>query len=281
MSTKRKTTLIYVNNIPVLLCRQSNGKIDNVLIQFGEVRFDPAVLQQVYQMDPLNCYPYVIISNDNMAVLNTAKELGIADAVIVFGTNHDPLDIISKMLMASAISKGYSKGKNAKASKTLDAALLQYVQELAHRYDPLVLVRCPNDVGSTNEDIRMSKNNVDFFAQENKRISQMLNITERIHMVAGKGLQTKGRIYDLFVSFIGYQISFLDTLVKQGTQHIADAYVEFTQSEQKMFTNPRSLKLLMTSKQVMIPVDSTDLSKGLTPGKTMEQYYIDKITQNC
>lgn len=263
-----------IRGVPVEAIRQKSGKLDNVIIDFTGRPFDEAVLYDVREIDPYNCFPYVIITADAKRAQDALSTLGMTDASWIKDPTVDKT-IIKELLLLASISKGFSKGANASKSQKLDDALMSYVQTLANAINPDVVVMKPREKGTTNEDLRMLVSGVPFFRQENKSISVKLNITERAPMVGGKALLNTGDLDDLLVSFVGYEDSFIDITLKTSPAHIAKAYVEFSVPQQKQILSGDTSPF--DSVRVQYPVDLNDITKGVTMGDTLKEFYINVI----
>lgn len=270
--SKRVIETLTNGNAEVTTVRQRNGKLDNAYIDFGSNDFDGQVLYDTSQIDQFNCYPYVVrVREDQEAdVLISANEIGIPDRVLV---NPSELELMYAMSMA----KGASKGYNGSKSGNLDGAFLEWVQDILYaEFDNKINVFKPCRSGkSDSEDIRVvaTDNNVELFKQENKCISEKLNITERFHMVKGKG------DYDLFVSFVGYKEKFLDLIQELAPKHIAKAYIEFGTEVQPaiLAEKGKDKGKIFNNAIVLLPADENDPSKGFIKGGLLRDYYINTV----
>lgn len=264
-----------INDVNITLIKQKrNNKLDNAIIDFTQTQFDINILLQIYNIDTLNCYPYIIFTHEIDEASKILKQLKLLnDTMFLFDSNTDKQIIEDCMLLAS-LSKGVSKGTNATRSGQLDKLLLNYVNGLAYDINPKIKAFQPKETGTTNEDIRITYNDKIIFRQENKRISEECNITERFAMVGGKALLNTGQLDDLFVSFIGFNISFLSKITK-SPNHFAKAYIEFSLLDQELIISGDITPFETTC--IQYPIDINDTSKGLYPGETLKEFYINKL----
>jgi len=267
---------LNLNGTIVTLLKQKSGKLDNAVLDFSGTTFNADILFEIYQLDKYNCYPYVILTDEICEAKEAAKQLNISESVLVFESTTDP-DIIDPMMLAMSRSKGFSKGKNAQKSGKLDDILLAYVQSIVDPISDEVQVFEPKGRGTTNGDLQMNLNGVSFFHQENKSISEVLNITERGPMIGGKGLFTTGELYNLFVSFVGFKDSFIDNILKSSPKHIANAYIEFSVADQLLIMEGDVTPF--ETKKVQYPVDVNDISKGVVEGETLRSFYENVVKQ--
>lgn len=271
---KRNRLVFRDGDAEVRIIAQTSGKHDNAIIDFGSAPFDGRVLFNVFQRDQFNCYPYVIRCRpeDEITARTAATQFGIASRVLI---NPD----LDELMYACGSAKGASKGFNASKSHKLDKIVFDWTKTLLMNIDSSLDIVCPREQGSGNEDIRVSKNNKKIFRQEDKSISEQQNITERLHMVKGKGTATgDGDDYDLFMSFEGYNLKFLDYVPTHAPAHIAKAYVEFDVAEQTiLFTEKPGTHPTLDSKRVKLPVDVNDPSRGLEDGPLLKDYIISVV----
>jgi hypothetical protein len=254
-----------------------NKKHDIAIIDFEDAPFDKEVLKSVYEVDSLNCCLYVVLVADSEfdKVKAAAKELKLFDDVRAYSTTV-PRGFIEEWAYIASVQKGASKGKNSSRSQALDKLLLKWVQSILKDFGPELKVIHPRKKKSGNEDIRITYKTTNIFHEENKRISELQNITERFSMVSGKSVGTKGELDDLFVSWIGYDLSFLQTMLDKSYYHIANAYVEFSIEEQKALDNDPTTTF--EQKRILRPVDIHDISKGFMEGETLREFYVNTIT---
>lgn len=262
---------VTFDGVAVSLLRQRTGKLDNAVLDFTNTAFNPFVFEKIYELDKYNCYPYVIITDETQLAKKMVTRLDLIRDVIIFDTSVDK-KVIQTFMFVSSISKGRSKGMNAKKSHKLDDILMTYVQSIISKITNNVQVFKPNEKkGTINGDLQMNFNGVPFFRQENKNISEVLNITERGSMVSGKALLSTGELDDLFVSFIGFKDSFMDNIMKSSPAHIAKAYIEFSVIDQESIMEGDVTPFEQT--HVLYPIDISDISKGVRVGETLREFY--------
>lgn len=273
-----------VDGITIISTLQSSGKVDNMFINFEDGECSSEVLDVAFTRDPFNCYPYVIVvSADKIAdTKKMATEFGFEDRVVVLPYIAEAIESYKELTRSAAYAKGASKGFNGSKSQCLDKITLAWQSTVVAKHDPTLLTICPRETGTTNEDVRVTTTNgTKVFRQENKSISQQLNITERLHMVGGKGAATGDSCYDLFMSFVGYELSFLDCVTSHGVEHIASAYVEFSRAEQVDIMMERNgIHPTLDNKRVMRPVDAGDVTKGMVEAELLSEYIVNAIRAN-
>lgn len=278
----RTITTTTVGDLEVHMVKQKNGKIDAMIIDCGDLAVitDSAIaeLENVIALDPYNCYPYQIVATPmlttSIQAVFDANGIGRSTEYLPFHMFTTHKEWCINHLVTMSATKGASKGANGAKSVHLDAHLLKWVsQGLPTGFTAMHPTRTKQDAKKSDlEDLRIIRTSDQhvMFRQENKSISEVLNITERLHMVYGKGVGTGGDIYNLFVSFVGHTTEFLPFVQKQATSHIAHAYIEFTKQEQTALM--KGDYSVCDTKHVWLPVSSTP-ADGVVQGPLLRDYY--------
>lgn len=283
--TKSMIRYIYntiIDNIEVSVLAQANHKID-VITLTG--KFSIKVLKIVTRFDPTNTFPYIIRTTESLAsvkkLIQEAQiniyKMKLEDLVVVLPLTLEEVDF-QLIPWAMSIAKGRSKGSNAVRSGEFDNLWLKTIKNIIHEDKDLHVFK-PQEEGYKNEDwcIARKSDETILARGENKSVSEQQNITERFNMVRGKGEGSHGDIYDLFVSFPGFGVYWLDS-IRGAPAHFAKAYVEFTADEIIKLSAPvgevdiLAKQSIIKNKKVMLPVDVNDPKKGLKEGQTVEDY---------
>lgn len=270
MSRKRKEEEIKGAKVRLYY----NGKtLDNAHLSFE--RFDLAVLEEVMEKDPWNCYPYVIDIADDLAdnARNQIKSAGLQELCVVNPTPDDWGNIAS-------LSKGKSKALGQRRSKDLDAMVLKAIQQVAGSIAADLKVIRPEekDGSNKNEDARVLYQDTILFRGEGKSIKNKVNVTERFPMVAGRPHFSHGGTNDLFWHGQCNEVSWIEEMEKSCAYHIAEAYVEFSSSDTRKIVqfkkdgNEGMATSLILKKQILLPNGTVGDRCRFQPGTSFEDH---------